>query len=57
MQKFGETVVNRITPEMDRGYAAERKKGGVANKTVNLEVGVLTSKNNHRRWNQKLRTC
>jgi|SRR5215469_13389747 len=40
MQKFGETVVNRITPEMDRGYVAERKKAGVANKTVNLELST-----------------
>jgi len=38
MQNFGETVVNRITPEMDRGYVAERKKASVANKTVNLEL-------------------
>jgi integrase len=40
---FGMMKVNRITVEMARTYVADRKAGGVANKTVNLEIGVLRS--------------
>lgn len=38
---FGSTKVNRITVEMVRTYMADRKAAGVANKTINLELGVL----------------
>jgi len=40
-KEFGEIAVSRLSPEMVRRYIAERKKVGVANKTVNLELGVL----------------
>jgi integrase len=35
--------VNRITVEMVRAYVADRKAANVANKTINLEIGVLRS--------------
>jgi integrase len=38
---FGSTKVNRITVEMVRIYMAGRSAAGVANKTINLELGVL----------------
>jgi integrase len=38
---FGEIPLTRITVEFVRSYISERKKAGVANKTVNLEVGIL----------------
>ena len=42
LQKFfGETPLTRIPPDMVRAYVIERKKVGVANKTINLELGVL----------------
>jgi integrase len=40
---FGAVKVNRINVEMVRTYVANRKASGVANKTVNLEAGVLRS--------------
>jgi integrase len=40
---FGPVKVNRITVEMVRTYVADRKAAGVANKTLNLEIGVLRS--------------
>ena len=39
--EFGQIKVNRITVEMVRAYLADRKAAGVANKTINLELGVL----------------
>ena len=33
--------MNRITVEMVRTYVADRKAANVANKTINLEIGVL----------------
>jgi integrase len=38
---FGSIKVHRITVEMVRTYAADRKAANVANKTINLEIGVL----------------
>jgi integrase len=38
---FGDTPLTRISPDMVRAYVTERKKGGVANKTINLEIGIL----------------
>jgi integrase len=38
---FGEMPLTRISADTVRAYIAERKKGGVANKTINLELGVL----------------
>jgi integrase len=40
---FGQIKVNRITVEMVRTYVADRKSANVANKTINLEIGVLRS--------------
>ena len=36
---FGEIPLNRISVEAVRLYIVERKKSGVANKTINLELG------------------
>ena len=38
---FQHMVVSRISVDMLRTYITERKKQGAANKTVNLEIGVL----------------
>jgi integrase len=38
---FGEMPLTRVSPDNMRTYITERKKAGVANKTVNLETGVL----------------
>jgi integrase len=38
---FGPIKVHRITVEMVRSYVAGRKAANVANKTINLELGVL----------------
>jgi integrase len=38
---FGPVKVHRITVEMVRTYVAGRKTANVANKTINLELGVL----------------
>jgi len=38
---FGPVKVHRITVEMIRTYVADRKAANVANKTINLELGVL----------------
>ncbi|SRR6266849_1593932 len=38
---FGEMPLTRISADSVRAYIAIRKKAGVANKTVNLETGVL----------------
>ena len=38
---FGEMPLARISPDTIRDYIAERKNAGVANKTVNLEIGVI----------------
>ena len=38
---FGPIKVTRISVEMVRTYMAERKASNVANKTINLELGVL----------------
>ncbi len=38
---FGSIKVNRITVEMVRSYMADRTAANVANKTINLELGVL----------------
>ncbi len=38
---FGLVKVNRITVEMLRTYVADRNAANVANKTINLELGVL----------------
>jgi len=38
---FGPIKVNRITVEMVRTYITDRKAANVANKTINLELGVL----------------
>jgi integrase len=38
---FGPVKVHRITVEMVRNYVADRKAANVANKTINLELGVL----------------
>jgi integrase len=38
---FKETPLTRISPDMLRDYIAGRKKNGVANKTINLEIGVV----------------
>jgi integrase len=38
---FGTVRVNKITSEMVRSYVADRKSANVANKTINLELGVL----------------
>lgn len=40
---FGPVKVNRISVEMARTYLADRRAAGVANKTLNLELGVLRS--------------
>jgi len=40
---FGSIKVGRISVEMLRTYVADRKAAGVANKTINLETGVLRS--------------
>ena len=40
---FGAVKVHRITVEMVRTYVADRKAAMVANKTINLELGVLRS--------------
>jgi hypothetical protein len=41
MAVFGPIKVNRITADMVRTYMADRKAANVANKTINLELGVL----------------
>ena len=38
---FGPVKVHRITVEMVRAYVADRSAARVANKTINLELGVL----------------
>jgi integrase len=38
---FAEIPLTRISADTIRAYIAERKKAGVANKTINLELGVL----------------
>jgi integrase len=38
---FGTTPLVRLSPETIRAYIAERKNAGIANKTVNLELGVV----------------
>jgi integrase len=38
---FGKTPLTRISTDSVRSYIAERKRSGVANKTINLEMGVL----------------
>jgi integrase len=38
---FGNTPLTRISPDNMRAYIGERAKNGVANKTINLEIGVL----------------
>src|SRR5438552_14102213 len=38
---FGETPLARISADMLRAYIAERRRAGVANKTINLEIGVI----------------
>jgi integrase len=38
---FAEMPLTRISTDSVRTYIVERKKAGVANKTVNLEIGVL----------------
>src|SRR5712672_2675335 len=38
---FGPVKVNRITVEMVRTYMADRDAANAANKTINLELGVL----------------
>jgi hypothetical protein len=40
---FGSSKVGRISVEMLRTYVADRKAAGVANKTINLEIGVMRS--------------
>jgi integrase len=40
---LGPLKVGRISVEIVRTYVADRKAGGVANKTINLEIGVLRS--------------
>jgi integrase len=40
-QYFGEIPLTRISTDSIRTYIAERKRAGVANKTINLEIGVL----------------
>jgi len=40
---FGDVPLTRISPDMIRAYIAERRRAGVANKTINLELGVLRS--------------
>ena len=40
---FGAVKVDRINVEMVRTYITDRKAAGVANKTLNLELGVLRS--------------
>src|ERR1700730_8249892 len=38
---FGNTPLIRLSPDTVRAYIGERTKTGVANKTVNLELGVV----------------
>jgi integrase len=38
---FGVTPLTRISADAIRSYISERKTAGVANKTINLEMGVL----------------
>jgi len=38
---FKETPLLRINADMLRSYISERRKKGVANKTINLEIGVV----------------
>jgi hypothetical protein len=38
---FGNTTLARISSDSIRAYIGERVKNGVANKTINLEIGVL----------------
>jgi integrase len=38
---FGSIPVLRISPDLVREYVIRRKNDGVANKTVNLEIGVI----------------
>ena len=40
-EHLGETPLIRITPDMLRNYVTQRRKAGVANKTINLEIGVV----------------
>jgi integrase len=40
---FGSIKLSRISVEMVRTYVADRKSANVANKTINLEIGVLRS--------------
>jgi integrase len=40
---FKETPLQQITPDMLRSYVSERRSQGVANKTINLELGVVRS--------------
>ncbi len=42
-QFFQQTALRRISGDMLREYVSERKKAGIANKTVNLEIGVVRS--------------
>ena len=38
---FKETPLQHITPDTLRSYISDRRKQGVANKTINLEIGVV----------------
>ena len=38
---FGNANLARISSDTIRAYIGERAKGGIANKTINLEIGVL----------------
>jgi len=40
---FKEVPLLQITPDTLRSYISERRKKGVANKTINLEIGVVRS--------------
>jgi integrase len=40
---FGSAKAGRISVEMLRNYVANRKATGVANKTINLQIGVMRS--------------
>jgi hypothetical protein len=48
---FGDTVLRRITAETIVRFQTERKTAGLANKTVNLEVGLLRQiLKKHKQW-------
>ena len=48
---FGDTSLTRISPDTILAYIGERVKIGVANKTINLEIGVLRGMlKRARRW-------